>query len=616
MARYEIYDQATLDEWYSPHPVDIAPDHLSKFRVAKEALTALLLGRSTITAISRRYGICHKRLKRMAMKAPTIAHDGMPHGFRVCIPWGSYSTELSFEPAELPLVPGRFAWHKVSEAVPSVKALIDGFATHLPPGRPPSAFVKLHQRVLAELKQHNLEDKFPLNDPGKGKRSLLALLKRRQSAVADVDLYEPQSASNAPVALEQAVRMGLFARTEFDAHQIDVECKISIDMPNGARVTRKVSRLWLLIEIETESRAVRGWLLCVGQSYDNLDVALCLSKSMEPWAPRDLTIPDLFYAPGAGMPVYQAATPIVTRSAAVALDNFLAHSAHALEAAFCRARGGVMIFGKSHTPRSRPIVEQFFSRLERGALRKIPGGFEPAKRLGENKIRISNFSPDAHPIQMHLLEELLDVIIANYNATPHSALGQMTPLAYLTNRKESAFAFAPETCGLDAADMASTIVSLPVKGNKDNGELPHVTYLYADYRSPSLNDKWGLIGTRILARVNRRDLRSIVLLQSATVPFGVATARAPWSRAPHDERTRRIICRWSKQRSDFSIAGVECAIEAFIAHLRSTADTSQPAVDQLARLQQLHFGRLPDIRSQPAHIPVRVPRGGKVNLDD
>mgnify|MGYP006887128179 FL=1 len=175
MARYEIYDQATLDEWYSPHPVDIAPDHLSKFRVAKEALTALLLGRSTITAISRRYGICHKRLKRMAMKAPTIAHDGMPHGFRVCIPWGSYSTELSFEPAELPLVPGRFAWHKVSEAVPSVKALIDGFATHLPPGRPPSAFVKLHQRVLAELKQHNLEDKFPLNDPGKGKRSLLAL---------------------------------------------------------------------------------------------------------------------------------------------------------------------------------------------------------------------------------------------------------------------------------------------------------------------------------------------------------------------------------------------------------------------------------------------------------
>ncbi|KAG1252615.1 hypothetical protein G6F68_011710 [Rhizopus microsporus] len=255
MARYEIYDQATLDEWYSPHPVDIAPDHLSKFRVAKEALTALLLGRSTITAISRRYGICHKRLKRMAMKAPTIAHDGMPHGFRVCIPWGSYSTELSFEPAELPLVPGRFAWHKVSEAVPSVKALIDGFATHLPPGRPPSAFVKLHQRVLAELKQHNLEDKFPLNDPGKGKRSLLALLKRRQSAVADVDLYEPQSASNAPVALEQAVRMGLFARTEFDAHQIDVECKISIDMPNGARVTRKVSRLWLLIEIETESRA-------------------------------------------------------------------------------------------------------------------------------------------------------------------------------------------------------------------------------------------------------------------------------------------------------------------------------------------------------------------------
>jgi hypothetical protein len=516
----------------------------------------------------------------------------------------------------MPIRAGRRAWQKVMENVPSIAILVDRFNAPLPPGKPPAAFKKLIDVICKELRERGYEDAFPLNDADHGRRSLLALLRRRQGATHGPDSAELIFQEDAPANLEQCIRSALFFRSEFDAHAIDIECKINVDLPSGGTVTRKVSRLWLLIEIEARSRAVMGFALRVGLSYDNLDVALCMAKAMEPWRPRELTIPDMAYAPGAGMPTSTYSQGLVARSRSTALDNALAHYAHALETGFCRARGGVMIFGKSHTPRSRPVVEQLFSRLARGALRKLPGGFEPATRLGEHKLMISNYSPDEHPMQLHLLEELLDVIIANYNATPHPALGNLSPLAFLKSKTPSPFEFTPDTPREDALDMASVLVSLTVRGDKSRGKLPYVSYLYVDYRCPELNDKWALIGTTILARVNRTDLRSIVLLRSSTQPFAVAHARSPWSATRHDETTRKLIFRWSKSRQEFSINGVDCAVAAFVAHLRTLAAHQPAAVDQLARIQQIYQGNLPARRRVYEGTVVRVPQGGMVSLDD
>ena len=126
----------------------------------------------------------------------------------------------------------------------------------------------------------------------------------------------------------------------------------------------------------------------------------------------------------------------------------------------CRSRGGVIIFGRAHEPRSRPIVEQLFSRLERGALRRIPGGFEPAKSLNESRRRISKVPGNEHYFNLGAFEELLDVIIANYNATPHPALGSLSPLQFLRTQPCSAFAFSPDVAEQDAADLCTVLVPL------------------------------------------------------------------------------------------------------------------------------------------------------------
>jgi hypothetical protein len=86
-------------------------------------------------------------------------------------------------------------------------------------------------------------------------------------------------------------------------------------------------------------------------------------------------------------------------------------------------------------------------------------------------------------------------------------------------------------------------------------------------------------------------------------------------RTAHDQTTRALIMQWAKQRGGLKLAGVDCAVAAYTAHLRELAPTNATAVDQLARMQQQGAqARLPAPASH-RDPPVRVPRRGWLSLD-
>jgi hypothetical protein len=544
-----------------------------------------------------------------------IAPNGERFGFHVCVPWGAYHRDETDADAEMPRVAEPHAMAAVLACHPSLREQVEAYSHPLPPGRPPKSFERLHENLLKHLRSLDLHDYYPLNQPDKGRRALLRYIRHRRMDGAPGSIID--DVSEAPTVLDDLIRGRLYARAETDAHRIDIEAVLGVQMPNGGVVKRPISTLWLLCEIETESRAILGWSLRVGRGYNNLDLSTCVASSLFPWARRELTIPGLAYHPGAGLPSGLPGELGARRVRSVALDNAKAHHAIDFEQAFCSGHGGILVYGRAHEPRSRPIVEQLFSRLEQGAFRELPGGFEPATRLGDNKIRISNFAPNDFPIQLHLFEELLDVIIANYNASPHPALGNLSPLQFLQMYPPRGFDFTPATAEKDAAQMGSVLVSLPVKGDRDKGIMPHVNYQYARYRSPELDGKWEMINTRsVLARVNRHDLRTILLMRTATTPMCVVRAAAPWDKRRHDETTRSLIMQWTKQPGGLSLVGVSCAVDAYVEHLRRLAPSSAKAVDQLARMQQQD----PYHRTPPPHqlmqSPVQMPRRGWVSFDD
>ncbi|MDQ7310576.1 hypothetical protein [Stenotrophomonas sp. Sm10] len=585
-----IYDAQELATWYRPNVNELREEDRDSYRRAEAALLGVVTGQFSLARAAKLHGLCRKRLKRMVAHAPGVNADGMANGFRVCVPYGIYQrTPATSGEALVPLSGGPGSMAQLFQALPAVRGLVERFRDPLPPGRAPRAFSRLHERVCAELRRLDLCDHYPLNTPDRGRRALLDYLRRdRLTAVVPGTLeLEPLAVHK----LEDAFRGRLFDRTEFDAHRIDVEGTLSVALPDGGVAERPITTLWLLAEVEVRSRAIVSWSLRVGRGYNNLDVANCLASGLRPWTPRELTIPDLAYAPGAGMPTGLEPALASRRSRSIALDNALAHSALELESSMCRSRGGVIIFGRAHEPRSRPIVEQLFSRLERGALRRIPGGFEPAKAHSESKRRISKISGNEHYFNLGAFEELLDVIIANYNATPHPALGSLSPLQFLRSQPCSAFAFCPDGAEQDAADLCTVLVPLVVHGNKSQGVVPHVNYKYVKYRGPGLEGRWELIGKTVLARVNRSDLRTLTLMKSVTAPLCSVRAAAPWARSAHDETTRALIMQWIKNRSGFSVLGADCAVAAYVSFLKNRMQTSQLAADQLARM---------DAATQPA----------------
>jgi hypothetical protein len=611
-----VYSKEELETWHRPKEDTVHEKHRSRYSNASSAMSAVLLGEVTLSAAAERAGLCRKRLRSMIDRAPRMAADGRPYGFRVCVPWGSYCKSDIHRDISMPKRAAPHAMEAVLELQPNISEWVNGFSHPLPPGRPPRAFNRLHDRMVAELKRLDLHDFYPLNQPDQGKRALLRLIRTRRIETApmpdmDVTGDTPQS------ALAGIFNQHPYDRIEIDGHRIDIEAKYRVHGPKGRSVTKKITALWILAAVECESRAIVGWVIRAGRSYDSLDFTHVVANCMRPWMPRDLTIPNLMYVPGAGMPTGLSKPLGFRRCRMAAVDNAKAHHAFAFEQAFCRSHDGVLTFGRPHQPRTRPIIEQLFSRLEKGAFRLIAGGFEPATKLGENKLRISNFSPDEHPIQLHLLEELIDVIIANYNATPHPSLGDRTPLEFLQQREfNHLWFYEPSDAEACANDMNSIIVRVRVNGNRKSGEMPHINYCYVRYRSPELDGRWELVGKTLTARVCRDDLRTLVLLQTATKPVGVLRASAPWSMTRHDETTRKLIYQWGRQKGGLKIAGVDCAIDAYIQFLRKIASTSQPALDQLARIQQQH-PTSPDSSKHPLmNSPVRGPARGWFSMDE
>ena len=611
-----IFPAQELESWPRPVRDALTPEAQVRYDNGCAALTAVLTGEVGLTKAAALNHLCRKRLTSMLKRAVRIAPDGERYGFRVCVPWGAYYRDPADATAgEMPRVAGPHAMTLVLACHPTLREKVESYAHPLPPGRPPKSFKRLHENLLKDLRALDLHDYYPLNQSDKGRRALLRYIRQRRLDTAPIPAID--EGAEAPTVLDDLIRGRLYARAEIDAHRIDIEAVLGVQMPNGGVASRPISTLWLLCEIETESRAILGWCLRVGRGYNNLDLSTCLASSLHPWTRRELTIPGLAYHPGAGIPSGLPGEFGARRARSVALDNAKAHHAIDFEQAFCSAHGGILVYGRAHEPRSRPIVEQLFSRLEQGAFRELPGGFEPATRLGDNKIRISNFAPNDCPIQLHLFEELLDVIIANYNASPHPALGNLSPLQFLQMYPPRGFDYTPSKAEADAEQMGSVLVSLPVNGNRDDGVMPHVNYLYARYRSPELDGKWELTNkTPLLARVNRHDLRTILLMRTATTPLCVVRAAAPWDKRRHDETTRRLIMQWTKQPGGLSLVGVSCAIDAYVEHLRHLAPTLDKAVDQLARMQQLDPHHRMPAPHQLMQTPVQMPRRGWVSFDD
>ena len=572
------------------------------------ALVALIEG-EPVKRVSTLYGLHRRTCKRMLELANEPAPGGGVHGFAVCLPQVRL-VDPKPRAKDAPVLKHAYGMTRLVEAVPELKAALVKFKGALPSRRQTSpAFNRLCgdvNRILGRAGRG--EDDYPRNTRDGGRRALASFIERLRTRAAELAMnlvVEPALTKWAELSTPEP-----FDEAQVDGHYIDLKDQwCAIPLSDGTHRLTRVSGLMLLAEIDIASRACMGWTAIVDEAYSQFDFLRTIKRALIPWSPKDMTGRRMQYLPNAWMPSAIDGPP--PRCFRISVDNYSSHLAKHAKKALAQIRFGIYRFGHAGIPETRPHVEAFFKSIEVQVLRYLAGGFEPETKV-RNEQKVSAQNSKAHPIFLHLLDDLLDIVFSTYNSTAHEGLQGRSPRevieAYLA---DGGMPLRSSRTAEDVRDLGRFRIRVTIRGG--NGELPHVNFGYATYRSEKLNTRPDLVGTTFNGYIEQ-DARFLVLLDATGQPYLELRTLPPYALTPHTLDERKRAHRWRKTRGQ-RWDGIGDLIDAFHAEVRDAARRLRWATDDVAS------GRVPKATPrEPARnhaartLEGFAPRGGAVSL--
>ena len=359
----------------------------------------------------------------------------------------------------------------------------------------------------------------------------------------------------------------VFQRVEMDAHKLDGRFCVMLPQPSGGYITKIVHRLWVLVIIEVVSRAVLGYHLSMRREVSQEDVLRTIKKALNKWHPRQLFFSDEAYRERAGFP--SSLSPKFLRVCwnETSIDGALAEKAKLVKDTLRDVVDSELIdpshgFSSRRSKDDRPFIEAFFRNLASRGFQRLTNttGGKPSDKKGRDPSKVAINSQ----FQIEYAEELLDVMIANYNATPHTALGSRSPLQYLefiASQGEIEFHYADPN---SVQAILSYRKKCRVKGGLAEGRRPYVNFEGARYSGGALAQRYDLVGSYIWVVNHLEDDARVA--EASTLDgqsLGILRAAPPWHKLPHSLTIRRAIKSCERQGM-FVIASGADAIETFI----------------------------------------------------
>lgn len=370
-----------------------------------------------------------------------------------------------------------------------------------------------------------------------------------------------------------------FQRVEVDAHKLDGRFCVMIPQLDGDVTPKLVHRLWVVVILEVLSKAVLGYYFSLGREVSKSDVLLAIKASLTPWRRKKLSFDGNSYSPHAALPSGHSEKFIGICYDEFSVDGALANTCQTVETQLQDIVGAQLLtptnsYAARRSKDDRPYIERFFSTLSKRGFQRMSnttGGkaAEGLGKMGESVALTSQF-------QYEYAEELIDVLIANYNATPHTSLGHRSPLEYLDylSGKES---FLPRYADRQAVSMiCSTRKLCTVKGGYRLGRRPYINFESARYSADWLDRRQDLVGTKIWA-INDDEFNACVIMVSSIDGeiLGHLRAHPPWHITPHSLRVRRAINSLASRRLIHLASNVD-AIQSFIEYAEANPGKKLP----------------------------------------
>lgn len=536
----------------------------------------------TVGEIKRQTGVSGSLVNYLLKRCLSLHSDGQIWGFRALVPNARIKAYTRSEPIKpkLPEAQGGHAgalnqllqkYPKVEEEMVAwVKKKKKGGAVHEHRIRS----VDLHLQFLNLLKELDVKNtEWPFNTKHLGRRTLSKYMNEiLESDFSGGISARENSAARAHLNVGRGKSPLLhfsdpFDAVEIDAYHIDAHLTVGFRNPRGIITQVVLSRLWLLALVERASTAVLAYSVVYRSEVGASDVVYLLARAVsESWKPLNLTLGDVAYLPGSGMP--NGVIPALSGAAwgSLLLDGALAHLSEAVRERARRKLGISINWGPVKHFERRPNVERLFGSIRSDIFGRLPSttGSNPQNGRAEK----GELLAETFKIQADEADQLVDVYIARHNSAPSEGIFNISPLEYLRQTLDNDH-FMPRKLPRRALDEGPTFpikFRATVRGGKKTGRRPYIQFLREHYTSDLLANSFGLFGKSLTLEIDEHDLRQLKAFLPNGECIGYLTAVGKWRLSKHDIKTRKAINGLLANRSIILSSGRD-PVQAYLDYL-------------------------------------------------
>jgi transposase InsO family protein len=580
-----------VSAWPTPDEGALAGKKRDVYFSRKSAVLLYLQG-APLEQVRSITGLGAKQAYRLVRERCLALHDdGQPYGWRGLIPYlhiQAYKRHNKISINESG-AGGVGAMQTVLDSYPDLRLAFERRISKTPRGNRLQE-VKLTAKrhwiwFLDELRRHGCEQRgeWPFNTTSFGyysvRRHVEALLEDHPKALAATaggpDMVRKLRAGNGS---ERPVARFL-QRVEMDAHKLDGRFCVSIPDVGGGCKERLVHRLWVTVLIDVTTRVVVGYYFSMGKEVTSDDVLRAVKRALTKWEPRHVTFAKEPYRQGAGLLSTLGKNFIGLCWDETSVDGALAETCKRVKSAFKDCVGSTLLtpqnsYAKRRSLDDRPFIETFFRTLAGRGFQRLSNttGGKASERKGRDPETVAMTSR----FQYEYAEELLDVLIANYNVTPHAGIGKRTPLAYAKTLFESAQPSIRQANPGTVESLISIRKLCTVRGGAKVGRQVYVDFYYARYANELLQNRQDLVGTQIWVIHHKEDDGRVALASTLDgMSLGVLRAAPPWHMSPHSLPLRKAICQAQAHGKLHVPAGGD-AIESFITYVEAQPANKLP----------------------------------------
>lgn len=573
------------NQWPTVETEELEGCNLERFHTLKAAMEAICNGEKQSHA-ARRFGVSRSNLTYLLNRCVTRHPDGRLWGYRALLRNTRQKDYTRKKKAEISADSDGYglagAFQQLISKYPKVSQIIDNFINGVGRQRVREGGFNtagLLSEILDQLRKEGLGERdYPFNTVSAGYNSLLRHIKRlMQEGSPGIARHKFGSAA------EDGLQAGTGEQGILEAvHALDMACYDEQMIPfigtlviniGGVEHDYPLARSNFCPLVDTKSKCILGYDVTVADRFRALQLASAYENFFLPWSPKKLSVPGMKYKQHAGLPsgvVPQCRGRLVK---IISIDNHLTHLAELVVAHLRPRTGAVLRYGQVRRWISRQAVEQVFAELQKHSFERLssttgsgpgdPAVTHPTKKAVDQRIR------------MDQLLELLDVVIANYNATPRRELMSKTPLEVLASSLSdtSRLSILPRVPDSFLADprLAVEIIESTVAGNQALGRRPYVEIDKGIYTNDLLMQSWPMIGKKLTIHI-KGDFRQVRAFQSDGKEFGSLMVTGHWKHSFHTREQRKLINRMMNEKKLGNWK--DDPVKAFQAHLIHEAKKS------------------------------------------